>query len=80
MYKHLEEEYDVWYCSSWDWAMDLVSDPQLAPFFEWDAQRLYKFDGENFIRYVHEPWTADRYWAVQVCVIQYYGDMQYMLI
>jgi len=45
--------------------MDLVSDPLLAPFFEWDAQRLYKFDGSEFARYIHEPWTANRFWEVQ---------------
>lgn len=59
--------------------MDLVSDPSLAPFFEWDAQRLYKFDGKKFVRYIHEPWTANRFWEVQVCnscCILYRADMK----
>lgn len=46
--------------------MDLVSDPIIAPHFEWDARRLYKYNGTRFSRFIYEPYTADRFWDVQV--------------
>ncbi|KAG1799033.1 uncharacterized protein HD556DRAFT_1231771 [Suillus plorans] len=49
----------------WDWALDLLQDPLLAPHFVWDAQRVYKHDGTRYERFYHEPWTADRWWNVQ---------------
>jgi hypothetical protein len=52
--------------------MDLLQDPLLAPHFVWDAQRLYKHDGTHFERFIHEPWTADRWWEVQVCMYLLY--------
>lgn len=51
----------------WDWALDLLRDTQLAPHFVFDAQRLYKFDGSHFKRFIDEPWTADAFWDAQVC-------------
>lgn len=65
-YKGKEKEYDVWYRPLWAWARSLLREPQLANHFEWDAQRLYKHDGEEFVRFYHEPWTADRWWDIQV--------------
>ena len=50
----------------WELPMDLVKDPLLASHFHWDAQRLYKYNGKDFVRFIHEPWTADRFWDVQV--------------
>ncbi|TFK39111.1 hypothetical protein BDQ12DRAFT_698231 [Crucibulum laeve] len=60
-----EEEYDFWCHPLWDWALDLIQDCHLAPFFEWDAQKLFKFNGERFIQYFHEPWTGNRFWDAQ---------------
>lgn len=65
-YKEETVQYDVIFRPLWDWAMDLVDDPQLAPFFVWDSQRLSKFNGTSFTRFIHEPWTADRMWDIQV--------------
>ncbi|KAG2741161.1 hypothetical protein P692DRAFT_201727134 [Suillus brevipes Sb2] len=64
-YKKEELEFDVHTRPLWDWAMDLLEDPLLAPHFVWDAQRLYKHDGTDFRRFIHEPWTADRWWRIQ---------------
>ena len=44
-----------------------MNDPTLAPHFEWDAQRLSKFNGKEYVRFIHEPYTADRFWEIQVC-------------
>ncbi|EMD33070.1 hypothetical protein CERSUDRAFT_68155 [Gelatoporia subvermispora B] len=35
----------------WEWVKDLVKDPVLAPHFNWNAQKLYKFDGDTWIRF-----------------------------
>jgi hypothetical protein len=46
--------------------MDLLSDPQLVPLFEWDAQRVFRYDGTNMIRFYDEPWASERFWEIQV--------------
>ena len=53
----------------WDWALSLVKDPILAPHFQWDAQRLFKFNGKEFVRFIHEPYTADRFKFVLSCLL-----------
>ncbi|KAI5982863.1 hypothetical protein EDD15DRAFT_2179828, partial [Pisolithus albus] len=58
-------EFDVHYRPLWDWAMDILQDPLLQPHFTWDAQRLYKYNGERFERFIDEPWTGDRWWNIQ---------------
>ncbi|KAI6013281.1 hypothetical protein EDC04DRAFT_2870836 [Pisolithus marmoratus] len=50
----------------WDWALDLLQNPSLAPHFVWDAQWLFKHDGEKYERFYTEPWTGDRWWDIQV--------------
>ncbi|KAG2129743.1 hypothetical protein DEU56DRAFT_872433 [Suillus clintonianus] len=64
-HKREELEYNMYTRPLWDWALDLLQDPLLMPHFVWDAQRLYKHDGTRYERFVHEPWTADRWWNVQ---------------
>ncbi|KAI5996963.1 hypothetical protein EDD15DRAFT_2528643 [Pisolithus albus] len=58
-------EFDVHFRPLWDWAMDLLSNPILMPHFVWDAQHLYKHNGERFERFVDEPWTGNRWWNIQ---------------
>ena len=50
----------------WDWILQQVKDPHLAPHFHWDAQHLSKFDGATWVRFFDEPWTADKFYDVQV--------------
>src|SRR5271155_3236864 len=50
----------------WDWAVNTIKHPLVGPHFVWDAQRLSKFNGKEWIRFVDEPWTANRFWDVQV--------------
>ncbi|KAG1775238.1 hypothetical protein EV702DRAFT_1180452 [Suillus placidus] len=64
-YKKEEIEFNVHTWPLWDWAMDLLQDPLLALHFIWDVQRLYKHDGADFTQFIHEPWTADRWWRIQ---------------
>ncbi|KAG1798571.1 uncharacterized protein HD556DRAFT_1208336, partial [Suillus plorans] len=58
-------DFDVYSRPIWDWAMDLLNKPILVSHFEWDAQRLYKHNGTRYEQFIHEPWTADRWWRIQ---------------
>ncbi|KAI9464204.1 hypothetical protein HD554DRAFT_2026564 [Boletus coccyginus] len=58
-------EFPMWSRSLWDWACDLLKDPRVGPHFVFDAQRLSKFDGESFVRFIDEPYTADDFWNYQ---------------
>ncbi|KAI6157711.1 hypothetical protein BKA82DRAFT_131015 [Pisolithus tinctorius] len=58
-------EFDVYYHSLWDWACDLLKDSNVGPYFVFDAERLAKFDGSSFVRFIDEPWTANDFWNVQ---------------
>ncbi|KAG2355123.1 hypothetical protein BDR07DRAFT_1453876 [Suillus spraguei] len=60
-----EHDFDVWYRPLWDWACDLLKDPRLGLHFVFNAQRLYKFDGRDFVRFFDEPWTANAFWNSQ---------------
>jgi hypothetical protein len=70
-YKGAQQQFEFWCRPLWDWLMNLLEDLHLAFLFEWDAQRLSKFDGQTWKRFVHEPWTAERFWTVQVCDLYY---------
>ena len=68
-YKKQELSYVVQVRSVWQWVLDLLNNPHLAPHFVWDAERLYKRDGVQFDRFYDKPWTADRWWDIQVSCI-----------
>ncbi|KAF9494958.1 hypothetical protein BDN71DRAFT_1496133 [Pleurotus eryngii] len=70
--------FDVWYRPLWDWMTALVTDSKLANSFEWDAKRLYKFNGKEWIRFYHEPATADLMWTIQTTLPE--GGKPVMLI
>ncbi|KAG1842975.1 hypothetical protein DFJ58DRAFT_665554, partial [Suillus subalutaceus] len=48
--------------SLWDWAVDLLQDPEVGAHFVFNAQQLSKFNGKKFVWYIHEPWTANAFW------------------
>ncbi|KAI0777095.1 hypothetical protein BC629DRAFT_1736243 [Irpex lacteus] len=64
-YKGVKEEFQFQHRPLWGWIEGQVQDPKLVPYFHWDAQRLYKYDGTRWVRYIEEPWTADMFWDVQ---------------
>ncbi|KAF4599037.1 hypothetical protein EYR40_006126 [Pleurotus pulmonarius] len=68
----IEVEYDgeklsfeMWYRPLWDWALSLIQDSSLVQYFDWNSQRLYKFDGAHFVRFVDEPLTGERLWNME---------------
>ncbi|KAF8956124.1 hypothetical protein BDZ97DRAFT_1907300 [Flammula alnicola] len=64
-YKEEKLEYDVWLRPIWKWCRELLVDPSLIHQFQWQAQRLYKFNGQRFERFIDEPWTANAWWNYQ---------------
>ncbi|KAJ7877138.1 hypothetical protein B0H13DRAFT_2235919 [Mycena leptocephala] len=64
-YKDEDNTFDTYTRPLWDWARSLIQDPRLASSFVWDAEKAYKFDGETYVRFYQEPWTADAFWAAQ---------------
>ncbi|KAJ7708057.1 hypothetical protein B0H17DRAFT_1156021 [Mycena rosella] len=64
-YKNEDKEFDTYTRPLWDWVLSLVQDTRLASCFVWDSEKAYKFNGESYIRFYHEPWTADAFWAAQ---------------
>ncbi|KAF8435941.1 hypothetical protein L210DRAFT_3505938 [Boletus edulis BED1] len=65
LYKKEQCSYEVHVRDLWQWALNLLTNLHLAPHFTWDAEHLYKCDGEQFERFIDEPWTADRWWDIQ---------------
>ena len=61
-----DRKYKVWYRPLWEWTLDLLSNSSLLSHFTWNAERLYKYDGAKFVRFVDEPWTGNRHWEIQV--------------
>ncbi|KAG1884708.1 hypothetical protein F4604DRAFT_1676803 [Suillus subluteus] len=64
-YDGVDQEFTFYYWDLWDWACDLLQDPYIGPQFTFDAQRLSKFDGQKFMRFIDEPWTVDTFWDAQ---------------
>lgn len=46
--------------------MDHLINPEVVRHFEWDAQKIFKYDGERYTRIYTEPWTGKRFWDIQV--------------
>ncbi|KIN98026.1 hypothetical protein M404DRAFT_31712 [Pisolithus tinctorius Marx 270] len=65
-YKGNDVTFPVHICPLWDWALDLLQNSSLAPHLVWDAQWLFKHDGERCEHFYTEPWTGDRWWDIQV--------------
>ncbi|KAI6096506.1 hypothetical protein F5141DRAFT_1220785 [Pisolithus sp. B1] len=66
LYKGEDFTFPVYAQSLWEWVLDLLLNPLLAPHFTWDAQRLFKYNGSNYKRFYSEPWTGDHWWNIQI--------------
>ncbi|EIW80027.1 hypothetical protein CONPUDRAFT_58076 [Coniophora puteana RWD-64-598 SS2] len=64
-YKGEDLHHEFYGRDMFDWALDLLENEALAPHFVWDAQRHYKYNGSDYVRFIDEPWSADRWWAIQ---------------
>ncbi|KAJ7745936.1 hypothetical protein DFH07DRAFT_748588, partial [Mycena maculata] len=54
-YKNEDKIFDTYTRPIWDWARGLIQDPHLASCFVWYAEKAYKFNGDSYIRFYHEP-------------------------
>ncbi|KAJ7195421.1 hypothetical protein C8J57DRAFT_1646956 [Mycena rebaudengoi] len=57
-YQDTTVDFEMYARPLWNWTLDLLQDPRLAPFFVWDAEEAYKYNGTKFVRFYTEPWTA----------------------
>ncbi|KAI0684472.1 hypothetical protein BC835DRAFT_1293143 [Cytidiella melzeri] len=64
-YKGEDKVFDFYSRPLWEWVLSQVQDPLLAPYMEWDAQRLSKFDGTKWVCFYDKPWTARKVAEVQ---------------
>ena len=46
--------------------MDHLIDPEVIRHFEWDAQKVFWYDGDHYTQIYMEPWTGKRFWDIQV--------------
>jgi hypothetical protein len=70
-YKGKPQQLDVWVRPMWTWIEDMLQNEDLIDHFEWDACQRWRFDEDedSWVRFYDEPWTADRFWEIQVCSI-----------
>ncbi|KAG2348732.1 hypothetical protein BDR05DRAFT_972997 [Suillus weaverae] len=62
----VDQTFPLFHHSLWDWVTDLLQDPQVGLNFIFNVQRLSKFNGEKFVRFIHEPWNANAFWEFQL--------------
>ncbi|KAJ6628855.1 hypothetical protein B0H10DRAFT_2260023 [Mycena sp. CBHHK59/15] len=64
-YKKEDKTFDTYVRPLWKWTLSLIRDPHLATCFVWDSEKAYRFNGESYVRFYREPWTANAFWAAQ---------------
>ncbi|KAI0086723.1 hypothetical protein BDY19DRAFT_959866, partial [Irpex rosettiformis] len=64
-YKDEQYTFEFHHRPLWPWLMSQVQDPLLAKHWRWDAQRLYKYNGTEWVRFYDEPWTAESFSKAQ---------------
>lgn len=65
-YKGLKEDFEFHHRPLWECIVSQVEDPKLTPYFAWDAHRLSRWNGQEWVRIYEEPSSADMFWEVQV--------------
>ena len=53
--------------------MDHLIDPELIRHFEWDMQKISRFDGKDSTWIYTEPWTGEHFWDAQVRVSELFN-------
>ena len=66
-YLKTEHEFEVHVHPLMDWALNLLKDPSIGPHAVFDAEQLYKYNGEKFVHFYDEPWTGNAFWEAQMC-------------
>ncbi|KAK0471799.1 hypothetical protein IW261DRAFT_1571685 [Armillaria novae-zelandiae] len=61
-------KFTVYHRDLWAWTLDILQDPLLAPYINWDAQRLFKVDGSTSQRFYMEPHTGNIFWEIRTAL------------
>ncbi|THU90821.1 hypothetical protein K435DRAFT_675329, partial [Dendrothele bispora CBS 962.96] len=64
-YQGKPKDFDVHYRPLWDWVEEIATNQDLSSEIVWDAQRLWKFDGSKWEKFIEEPWSASAWWNIQ---------------
>ncbi|KAH9888565.1 hypothetical protein C8Q73DRAFT_776637 [Cubamyces lactineus] len=78
-YKKEDRTYTMYCRPLFEWSLGLLKDPLLASKFVWHAQRLYKYNGRTWERFVDEPNTADGWWKVEDALPEDGSPLMYAL-
>ena len=65
-YKNQMREHKLLFKDLFQCGLDLLHEPYLSPHFVWHAERTYKFNGQHFVRFIEEPWQANRWYDIEV--------------
>ena len=76
-YQKEEIKFDIWKRDLWSYCEELLSNRQLIGQFHWHAEKRFRHDGQSFVRFIDEPWTADAWWRIEVCDI--FTQLNYIL-
>ncbi|KAK0472602.1 hypothetical protein IW261DRAFT_1424193 [Armillaria novae-zelandiae] len=66
--KGKDYKFTVYHRDLWAWTLDILQDPLLAPYINWDAQRLFKVDGSTSQQFYTEPHTGNIFWEIQTAL------------
>ncbi|KAJ3555947.1 hypothetical protein NM688_g2296 [Phlebia brevispora] len=71
-YKDREYQFTVQHRNLWQYALDIIADPNFVKYMKWNARQLFKFDAttQRFKLFVHEPWTGTLWWKIQ-CLLPF---------
>ncbi|KAK0471836.1 hypothetical protein IW261DRAFT_1571498 [Armillaria novae-zelandiae] len=61
-------KFTVYHRDLWASTLDILQDPLLAPYLNWDAQQLFKVDGNTSQRFYMEPHTGNIFWEIQTAL------------
>ncbi|KAI6000174.1 hypothetical protein F5J12DRAFT_724156 [Pisolithus orientalis] len=64
-YKGSDMTFPIHICPLWDLALNLLQNPFLEPHFVWDAEQVFKLDGEMYECFYTEPWMGNHWWDIQ---------------
>ena len=70
-YKKQVHTYDVYSQEIWDYVLQQLQNPLLAPYMNYDAMHMYRYMGDQFIRFIKGPHTAQHMWDLQVQKVCY---------
>ncbi|KAI0690406.1 hypothetical protein C8T65DRAFT_745808 [Cerioporus squamosus] len=64
-YEHGPKTYKFQHRDAWDWAESLLVDPLMCRHFVWHAYKQFKRINGKWVRFIDEPFTADRLYDLE---------------